>query len=206
MNIERLKVRRSELLYCSKRARHIPIHKQLSIFQNPNKAMSKSRLLGQHLINVRTHKLSRFRTFNGFISRALHRPFTTMMETLKQSTSSSSKLLQAIALKGKKTKSAQQAVLSTEGVLKRKIQSIFQAYFVSSSALFYGEMLFLRAKLQWYRVIQIGAIKWFLRSFKSNYGLYFCAAFYVAYFGHLRKKYMFVKVEDEKLKDNLLKS
>ena len=64
---------------------------------------------------------------------------------------------------------------------------------MSSSVLFYGEMLFLRTKLQFYRVIQIRAVKWFLRSFKRNSGLYFCLFAYGAYFGHLRKKYMFVK-------------
>ena len=31
-NIERLKARRSELLYCSKRARPIPMHKQLHVY------------------------------------------------------------------------------------------------------------------------------------------------------------------------------
>ena len=31
-NIEKLKMRRSELLYCSKRARPVPLHKQLQIF------------------------------------------------------------------------------------------------------------------------------------------------------------------------------
>ena len=32
-NIERLKVRRAELLYCSKRARAIPLHKQVGFFK-----------------------------------------------------------------------------------------------------------------------------------------------------------------------------
>lgn len=150
-NIEKLKLRRSELLYCSKRARPIPIHKQLSIFQNPNKSLSKSRLLGKHILNVRGHKLSRFRTFYGFINRFFHKPFTTMMMTLKQSTSQK---LQAIALKGRKKRK----VLSTRDMIRKKLQSIYPTYFILSSVLSYGEMFFLRFKLQWYRMIQIRAV------------------------------------------------
>ena len=58
---------------------------------------------------------------------------------------------------------------------------------------FYGEMLFLRTKLQMYRIIQIRAVKWFLRSFKRNFWLYIFCAWTLAYFGHFRKKWMFVE-------------
>ena len=61
---------------------------------------------------------------------------------------------------------------------------------------FYGEMLFIRAKLQFYRVNQIRAVKWLTKSFKKNYGLYLSGAFFVAYFAHLRKKWMFVKNDE----------
>ena len=53
--------------------------------------------------------------------------------------------------------------------------------------LFYIEMLLIRAKLQFYRINQIRAVKWFSKSFKSNYGLYICGALFLAYFGHFRK-------------------
>ena len=114
------------------------------------------------------------------MQRVLHRPFTTMVDTMIRSTSNK---LKAISLASKKIKPQR---LSTEGILKRKILSIYQSYFVSPRVLFYGEMLFIRAKLQFYRINQIKAVKWFTKSFKRNYGLYIFGAFFVAYFGQLR--------------------
>ena len=100
-NIERLKVRRSELLYCSKRARPIPMHKQLGIFQSSaaNSELQKTaRELRRHILSVRGHNLSHFQGFRSFINRVLSKPFTTMMETIVRGTSNR---LRAFALKTK---------------------------------------------------------------------------------------------------------
>ena len=134
-----------------------------------------------HILLVRGHKLARFYGFRRFVSRVLHKPFTTLVETLVQATSNR---LRAIALKTNPEPKSR--VLTKKGIMSRKLQSIFQAYFISHSFRFYAEMLFIRAKLQMYRCLQIRAVKWLLKSIRKNPGLYLCAISYTAYFGYFR--------------------
>ena len=136
--------------------------------------------------------MSRFQSVWGFMNRALRRPFTTMVNALLRATSTK---IQAFARQRRESKSSR--LLSTEGILKRKLQSFSQAYFVSPRLMFYCEMLFLRSKLQLYRIIQIHAVKWFIRSFKNNYGLYFFTGWFGAYLGYFRKKFMFVQADTQ---------
>ena len=82
--------------------------------------------------------------------------------------------------------------MTAKGLIRRKFEGIYQAYFLSSRIPFYSEMLLLRIKLQWYRLVQINQVKWFLKSFRQSYGLYFLGFSYLAYFLHFRDKYMFV--------------
>ena len=63
-------------------------------------------------------------------------------------------------------------------------------------------MVFLRAKLQWYRVLQIRVVKAFLRSFKNNWGLYLFGASSAAYFLYFRKRWAFVEPSKAEIEAN----
>ena len=108
-----------------------------------------ARELNRHILNVRTHKVSRTGSLIGFINRVLRKPFSTMSNTFI--TNTQSRL--AVALKNSRIHPSRDKVLTTQAIISKKLQSFNQAYFVSNRAFFYWEMLFIRSKLQWYRFI-----------------------------------------------------
>ena len=72
----------------------------------------------------------------------------------------------------RRTTSGRTTVWSAQQLLGKKFHHLAKSYLVTTRGLFYWQMLFLRAKLQFYRIKQIYAVQMLTRSLKKHPGLY----------------------------------
>ena len=142
-------------------------------------------------MRVRKHRLSRFHKYKTFIVSVLQRPFSTLTEMAARS-------IQAVWPKlQRRTTSSRKTVWSARYLLGKKFHHLAKSYLVTTRGLFYWQMLFLRAKLQFYRVKQIYAVQMLAKSLRKHPGLHLLLLSYAAYYGYFRGIYAFQRPTEE---------
>ena len=178
--IERLKKRRFELQYCSKRARPISLSRHSYLNRPPQEHISASRALNQQLIKIRQHKISHLHKYRHFIKNFVKKPFSTFTNSVSALASWKSASLARMSPVSSKT------AWSTKQLLGWRMHHLAMSYLPTTNFFFYGQMIFIRARLGYYRFRQSTMLNFAANIAKRHWFAYAVIFGHMAYFGSYR--------------------